>query len=124
MVAVARTASRSVAEVALVFFVIGTFLWFARGSFAGVNPAFAVVLLTILIYAHRQAGEGSREIGFRRDTLAAAARLLLPIVLVCSALIVAVGLLLGEMHFPPVATGAPTAPTSLPESALLVRPGS
>jgi membrane protease YdiL (CAAX protease family) len=100
-----RTPQRNVAEVALVFVVIGTYLWFGRRSFPGANLAFAAVLLAILMHAHRQAGEDLREIGFRRDTFAATSRLLLPVVLIGGALIVTAGMALGEMHFPSWATG-------------------
>jgi membrane protease YdiL (CAAX protease family) len=106
MPAVDRPATRNVIEIALVAAVIATYLWFGRRSSTSVDVAFAATLLAVLACSHRRAGEGLRAIGFRTDTLAAAIRLLLPIVLVCTVLIVVVGLLLAEMHFPPLAKAA------------------
>jgi len=100
-----RASKRSVVEVALVFVVFVTFLWFGRRSFPGANLAFAVVLLAILVYAHRRANEGWREIGFRWDTFGSASWLLLPAVLVGCALIVSAALALGETRLPSLATG-------------------
>lgn len=106
MVGIARTSDRHVAEVALVFFVIGTYLWFGRASSSVVTLGFAAVLLAILVYAHWHDGERLRDIGFRRDTFGATSWLLLPIVVIGGGLILTVGTALGEMHFPSPATGA------------------
>ena len=95
-----RTSKRNVVEVVLVFIVIATFLWFGRRSFPGANPVFAVLLLAILVYAHRLAGEGFREVGFRRDTFAATGRLLLPLMFIGATLIIAAALALDGMQFP------------------------
>ena len=89
-----RASKRNIVEVVLVFIVIATFLWFGRRSFPGANPVFAVILLAILVYAHQQAGEGFREIGFRWDTFATTGRLLLPVMLIGGTLIIAAALAL------------------------------
>jgi len=96
-----RASKRNIVEVVLVFIVIATFLWFGRRSFPGANPVFAAILLAILVYAHRQAGEGFREIGFRWDTFAATGRLLLPVMLIGGTLIIAAALALDGMQSPP-----------------------
>lgn len=100
-----RASKRSVVEVVLVFVLIGTFLWVGRRSFPGVNAVFAAALLAVLVYAHRQAGEGWREIGFRWDTFGATIRLLLPAVLIGCALIVSAAVFLDQTRFPSLATG-------------------
>jgi membrane protease YdiL (CAAX protease family) len=100
-----RASQRSVVEVALVFVLIGAFLWFGRRAFPGVNLVFAVALLTILVYAHRRAGEGWREIGFRWDTFGATSWLLLPAVFLGCALIVGAAVVLDETRIPPLTTG-------------------
>lgn len=99
-----RASTRSVAEVTLVVILIGAFLWFGRESSLAAQAAFATALLAILGYAHWQAGEGSREIGFRWDTFGATSRLLLPVVLVGSVLILGTALALGETPIPSLAT--------------------
>jgi len=100
-----RASKRNIVEVVLVFIVIATFLWFGRRSFPGANPVFAVILLAILVYAHQQAGEGFREIGFRWDTFATTGRLLLPVMLIGGTLIIAAALALDGMQSPPWQTG-------------------
>jgi membrane protease YdiL (CAAX protease family) len=100
-----RSSQRSVVEVAVVFVLIGAFLWLGRRAFPGVNVVFAVALLAFLVYAHRQAGEGWREIGFRWDTFGATSRLLLPAVLIACALIVSAAVVFDETRLPPLATG-------------------
>lgn len=105
MAEVARASKRDAVEVALVFVVIGTYLWWGRRAFPGVNLASALALLAILVHAHRHAGEGLRRIGFRWDTFRSTGVLLLPVVLIGGALIVTVGMVLGETHFPSLATG-------------------
>jgi membrane protease YdiL (CAAX protease family) len=96
-----RASRRNILEVALVFALIATFLWFGRGSFPGVNLVFAICLLAILGFAHRLAGEGLPDIGFRWDTFGPACRLLLPAVFIAAAAILAAAWLLDEMRFPP-----------------------
>jgi membrane protease YdiL (CAAX protease family) len=99
-----RAANRSVAEVVAVVALIGTFLWFGRRAFPGVNLAFAAALLAILVYSHRRANEGWREIGFRWDTFWSTSRLLLPAVLGGCVLIWSASIVLRETGFPPAGT--------------------
>src|SRR5690349_16237344 len=82
-----RAAKLSIAEVVVVVGLIAVFLWFGRRAFPGVNAAFAVMLLALLVYSHWQAGEGWREIGFRLDTLWPASRLLIPLALGAGAIV-------------------------------------
>ena len=96
-----RTSRRNVIEVAVVFVLIATFLWFGRRSFPGVNLVFAIGLLAILVFTHRIAGEGIRDIGFRWDTFRPACRLLIPAVVIAAAAILASAWLLDELRFPP-----------------------
>jgi membrane protease YdiL (CAAX protease family) len=77
-----RSDQRDVAGVCGVVGAIGVFLWFGRKAFPGVDVTFAATLLAILAYSHWRAGEGWREIGFRRDTFWPTLRLLLPVVFV------------------------------------------
>lgn len=101
-----RASRRNIVEVVLAFLVLGAFLWLGRGAFPGANLVFAAVLLTILVYSHRQAHESLRDIGFRSDTFGATLRLLLPAALIAVALIVTAALVLGEIRMPSLSSGA------------------
>ncbi|HEY7642598.1 MAG TPA: CPBP family intramembrane glutamic endopeptidase [Steroidobacteraceae bacterium] len=103
-----RAAGLSIAEIVSVVGMIAAYLWFGRQASPGVNLAFAAGLLAILLYSHRQAGEGWRAIGFRWDTFWSTCRLLLPVMFAGCVLTWSAAIILRESGLPPPArTGSP-----------------
>jgi membrane-associated HD superfamily phosphohydrolase len=77
---------------------IATFLWTGRTWFTGALPVFASVLLLLTGSSHRRAGESARDIGFRLDTVWAAAAWLVPIVIVAIAVVLLISHRFGWLH--------------------------
>src|SRR4030095_3286360 len=78
-----RVAPRAVLiQLALVTLMIASFIWIFRDAFRGSTAAFAVLLLVVLIWSHRQRGDSLRDLGFRLDTAPRTALLFAPVALV------------------------------------------
>lgn len=92
--------------IALVCILIFSFIWGWRRSFPGATGLFASALLAVLILAHAQRGESLHDAGFRLDTLAKAAVLLVPLAAGVIALTVSVGHVTGAARLPPASTAA------------------
>jgi membrane protease YdiL (CAAX protease family) len=99
-----RAARRDIVEVVVVVAVIAVFLWFGRWAFPGVNAVFTAVMLAILLYSHRLAGESWRELGFRTDTFWSTSRLLLAVVAIAGVLIWIGSIVLRDAGSPPAGT--------------------
>ncbi|HET9984898.1 MAG TPA: CPBP family glutamic-type intramembrane protease [Longimicrobiales bacterium] len=70
----------------------------ARGAGRAVSLA---VILLIAAALHRLTGSGRRDVGLRLDTLAPAARLVIPPTLLAGAALILFGAALGTLRFPP-----------------------
>jgi membrane protease YdiL (CAAX protease family) len=91
---------QDIAPIAIVFFIIATFIWVLPRSSHWETPVLAILLIAALIYGHAQRHESLRDVGFRLDTLPAAALMLVPLAAVVVALTIYVGHALGSTRFP------------------------
>lgn len=102
-----RARRRDLATLAFVSVLILSFMWIWRGSFPGATGLFAIALLAALTLGHLQHRESLQEVGFRLDTFAKAALLLVPPAGVIVALTLFVGHISGSARFPPESTAVP-----------------
>jgi membrane protease YdiL (CAAX protease family) len=97
-----RVAPRAVLiQLALVTLMIASFIWIFRHAFRGSAATWAVLLLVVLIWSHRQRGESLRDLGFRLDTAPRTALLFAPVVLLVVSVALATGAWMGTLRFPP-----------------------
>jgi membrane protease YdiL (CAAX protease family) len=93
---------------ALVFILIFSYIWYWQASFPGATALFATVLLGVLVTGQANLRVSVRDAGFRLDTAARAAALLVPVVGLILALSLLAGHLLHSLHFPPAREAWPS----------------
>jgi membrane protease YdiL (CAAX protease family) len=91
---------QDIAPIATVFFIIAAFIWVMPRSSHWETPVLAILLIAALIYGHKQQNQSLHDVGFRLDTLPAAALMLAPLAAIVIAFTVYVGHILGSTRFP------------------------
>lgn len=95
------TARRNVAiQMVLLTLLVASFIWFGRKAFPGSTAVFAVLLILLLLWSHRERGDSLRELGFRLDTAPRTARLFAPIAVFIVAITLSAGLWMHSLRFP------------------------
>lgn len=97
------TAKRDVLiQLALVTFIVASFIWIGRHAFPGSTTIFAVLLLLVLIWSHWKRRDSLRELGFRLDTAPRTALLFAPVAIAAITLTLAAGVWMESLKFPPI----------------------
>lgn len=89
-------------ELGAVTALLVSYIWVWQGAFEGDFLVCLGLFLAITVTAHRRRGETARDLGFRLDNFAAAARLVFTYVLPVALLIVIVGLVFDLHREPPI----------------------
>lgn len=94
-------------QLVLVTVLVAGYIWLGRHAFAGSRFVFAVLLVLLLLWSHRQRGDSMRGIGFRLDTAPRTAMFLVPVAVLSIAITLAVGYAGHSLDFPapPVTLG-------------------
>ena len=87
-------------QLVLVTLLVAGYIWLGRHAFAGSQVVFAALLVSLLLWSHRQRGDSMRGIGFRVDTAPRTALFLAPVAIVSIAITLAAGYSKHSLNFP------------------------
>ena len=91
-------------QLVLVTLLVAGYIWLGRHAFAGSQVVFAALLVSLLLWSHRQRGDSMRGIGFRVDTAPRTALFLAPVAIVSIAITLAAGYSKHSLNFPSLPT--------------------